>query len=388
MCECITMIMFKLYIFILLYIILSGCVSNENQLTVQEEIFIDLHEIQDRPFTALFEELYYIFLKTRGEALGIITKLEMADHKILVADQQNNALYIFDLDGNLIRKIYHYGKGVGEYIKISDFYYDSENGFIVLLDRNQGKVIKYRLDGTLDSEILLPEGFYSKIYPIDQNRIALYASNERLSEYNYKIIDSHTGLVKKEMMPIDLKKSRFLNFLTFSNFYSRDDEVLTYQVADQGMVYHIDQDTILAEYQIQFGDYTIPEEVLSSEFRDVGEFVDFIQDQYVYRLSNICETDRHLLFGFHFRDAYYQCIFDKSEKEYLLFTQILNDFNADITIEDKWEVSNNAFKGTYNNKVYGYFWPDVFLIDANSKMIANQMVTDQTNPIVYIGELK
>lgn len=166
------------------------------------------------------------------------------------------------------------------------------------MDRNQRKVIKYRLDGTLASEILLPEGFYSKIYPIDQNSIALYTSNERLSQYNYKIIDSHTGLVKKEMMPIDVKKSRFLNFLTYSNFYSRDGDVLTYQVADQGMVYHIDQDTILPEYQILFGDYTIPHEVLGSDFRDVGEFVDFIQDQYVYRLSNICETDRYLLFGF------------------------------------------------------------------------------------------
>lgn len=106
--------MCKTYINILIFVVLFSCSRNEEGLPGREEIEIDIHTVENRPFTGLFEELEYIFLKPRGEALGIISKLEITDHKIFVADQQNNALYIFDLDGNLITKLYHYGKGVGE----------------------------------------------------------------------------------------------------------------------------------------------------------------------------------------------------------------------------------------------------------------------------------
>jgi len=380
--------MYRYCLYIILVIIISSCSSIEKDKKAANIVQVDPTKVQNLEFSDLFQNLDYVFLKTEGEVLGFISKLEVVDEKIIVADRQNNALYIFDLFGKLINKIYRYGKGEGEYIKISDFCYDSKNNLILILDRNQGKVIKYHTNGTLAGEIRLPDGFYSKIYMIDQSNFAIYASNERLSEYNYKIIDSQTGNVLKNMMKIDLIKSRFLNFLTHSNFYRYSDEVFTYQIADDGKVYSIQEDTIAAKYQIRFGEYSIPHEVLNTEFGDVGEFVDFVQDKYVYRISNLFETSNYILFGFHFLDQYLQCIYDKTDNKFLLLSEIIDNISTDIKISEKWAFSNNSFKGVYNNEVYGFFWTDAMIFNSESKMIDGQHITEKTNPVVYIGGLK
>src|SRR5690606_36268519 len=178
----------------------------------------------------------YIPLITDGEVMGMVSKLIVENERIIVSDRQSNAIFVFDLSGKLINKIFKFGKGVGEYVKISDFCFDSTNDLIIVLDRNQGKIIQYDIDGSLVDEIKLPKGFYSKIYLLDQSNIVIYAGNEMLSEYNYKIIDRENGKVVNHFGPIDREKSRFLNFLTHSNFYQYENNIYTYQIADDGRV--------------------------------------------------------------------------------------------------------------------------------------------------------
>jgi hypothetical protein len=99
----------------------------------------------DTDFADKIIDIKYIYLKTE-EPIGYITKAMIHKNKIYVVDWMiSNKVFIFDMEGNLIKIISDSGGGPKEYIGLG--YVDIGNDEIIVSDRLNFKRLYYTLEG-------------------------------------------------------------------------------------------------------------------------------------------------------------------------------------------------------------------------------------------------
>lgn len=132
----------------ILFIILSVCLlscqhtgdSSTTKDSTIETIPVFSNYTAELPFSAFVDTIELIPLETTEENLiGEITRLIFNDGKYYIRStnsMQNEKLFVFNENGNYIRKIGNKGVGPGEYIRFHDFTIASNN-HIVLADYQQ-----------------------------------------------------------------------------------------------------------------------------------------------------------------------------------------------------------------------------------------------------------
>ncbi len=80
---------------------------------------------------------------TENSTINVISDVKSVNDKIYVLDKRQQTLFIFDVQGEFLRKLSKQGRGPSEYIGIE--HYDvNENGDIIVVDlRGGGKIISY-----------------------------------------------------------------------------------------------------------------------------------------------------------------------------------------------------------------------------------------------------
>ncbi len=82
-----------------------------------------------------------------------ITKLIVEDSLIFILDILQNAVFVFDLNGNPVNKIHAAGGGPGEYIQLTDFFVDPIEKTINVYDLSPCKLLTYSYDGVFCKDI-------------------------------------------------------------------------------------------------------------------------------------------------------------------------------------------------------------------------------------------
>ena len=108
------------------------------------------------PISTIFKNVYPIILESDTNCLiGEIYDLQVFGNKIFIFDKFiANSLFVFDTNGQFVRKIGALGNGPGEYIQINDFTINPNDGSIYICDRGI-KIHKYKQDGTFINTINL-----------------------------------------------------------------------------------------------------------------------------------------------------------------------------------------------------------------------------------------
>lgn len=116
---------------------------NPDELTVENSI----------RYSSFFSGINLIPLETKKECLiGRIDELKIVNDTIYVLDSRiAKSLFLFNIDGQFIRKIGNTGKGPGEYVSPMSFTVDMDNRQIQLLDMK--KILFFTLDGEFIREI-------------------------------------------------------------------------------------------------------------------------------------------------------------------------------------------------------------------------------------------
>ncbi len=106
------------------------------------EEFLPLSDFCDNATTIILET-------TKESLLSRIEKVVLANDRLYVFDSTYGGVGTvaeFDMDGKFVRRFGSVGRGPGEYVGISEFAIDEQNGFMHLFDRRTGRLISYDLD--------------------------------------------------------------------------------------------------------------------------------------------------------------------------------------------------------------------------------------------------
>ena len=156
-------------------IIVFGC--NEDR---QNEKDSDIFQINipltsgDKPLFAdsLFCGKEIVPLETTPECLiSPIDKLEIADDKLYLLDNEQDFIFIFSRQGKFINKIDDIGRGPEEYYELSDFHID-DSLIYVTVGSGRNKVICYDLNGVYQKSFAT--GYPAQRITTDSNYMYVY----------------------------------------------------------------------------------------------------------------------------------------------------------------------------------------------------------------------
>ena len=117
-----------------------------------------LTDTVDIPLSDLVEELQFVKLDKREEALVGYGAIRFSDNYILTLANRNVPCKLFRKDGTYINKVGSIGQGPGEYKNIYDAQIDEKHGRIYLLPWITNRILIYNMEGKYESSIPLNLG--------------------------------------------------------------------------------------------------------------------------------------------------------------------------------------------------------------------------------------
>ena len=148
---CIKMKVIVLYLYLLLF---SACIGRERE----EEYPILKAPLKESKFllTDIFDRVEVIPLETNDSCLLVFpTQVLCENGRYEVFDFDHSALFLFDKNGQFLKKVGQRGNGPQEYISVCDVVHDSRNGNICLLSP-RGEIFCYSSNGDFQERRKLP----------------------------------------------------------------------------------------------------------------------------------------------------------------------------------------------------------------------------------------
>jgi hypothetical protein len=270
----------------------------------------DMMEEQPIGLSHFAEKIQYIPLEINDSSvIHRVDKVLFYAAFCVVIDSKSSAIFVFDTVGHFIRKIEHYGKGPGEYLKIADAAI-SKDGNIYVVDSEQSKLICYSLEGkiiaeashfpersfrvaTLQEEDIvtwLPRGQF-----VHNKHFSLAVYNQSMEKINRMVDRSSEQLTVKDAWEMPFYKASiletYLDTLTFWEF--RYDTV--YRI--------IDAKTYFPRYYLDYED-KMPMDVIFTD----PEAVNYTN------IRNYLEIDQYIFFYGSNHNKVIQIVYNKREK--------------------------------------------------------------------------
>ena len=188
---------FKLFIILSIIILVEAC---KHQADIGN---IPIKMETNSPLTEFIANEQIIHLETIDKALiGEVGKLYLDSLYIYVLDKIGQEVLIFNKSGKFNSKISAHGRGVAEYIDLSDFAVN--NDLVYILSRPNKSILVYNISGEYVQEIKIND-WYNGI-SVRDNYIILYSCKSNQYLYDIVIID-YNGNILNNFMPFSSDNS-------------------------------------------------------------------------------------------------------------------------------------------------------------------------------------
>lgn len=167
-------------------------------------------------------DIDYIQLESNSECLiGEIDKIYWIDSLWVVFDKYKaNSIFVYDNHGKFKNKIGRRGKGVGEFLYVSDICVDENRKNVYVYDNKIKKLITFTLDNSVVKEIKVPFNAPSFIY-LNERFYFNLNKYPNLDKYKYHIISmNEKGLILNKFIPyndIDVLTRNYLPHTAISS---------------------------------------------------------------------------------------------------------------------------------------------------------------------------
>ncbi|MBR4590534.1 MAG: 6-bladed beta-propeller [Bacteroidaceae bacterium] len=214
-------------------------------------------------YSDLYSDVRYVPLEyTQNSMVGNVHEMLITkNNDIVILDYYAKAIFLFDSEGKYKNRIGDAGHAENEYIEPLNMVYDEYRDNVIVYDNAKKVLAYYDMDGTYLHKIQLKD-YIGSFEVLDKDHLVLFYNykGEFLKEddinYNYKIIDNE-GKVVKEFAPYD-KITGELNM--YSDVFYKNKGELYCHIQNTPIVNKITLDSMTPVYNIDFGDYQMPNE--------------------------------------------------------------------------------------------------------------------------------
>lgn len=375
------------YVFAGLLVFLSSCNSQKQlEKTARVKIIFDESKSEEVKLSEFADKkkCKLISLETRKEALIVeITKLWLTDSLIIIYDQINSQILLFDNSGSFIRNIGSKGKGPGEYIAITNANFYPESNEIEIFDLVQMKMICYDIAGKLvfDKRSSI---YFTNFYRVDDG-YWVYGPFENGSKdiYNLHFATKDLKEIEESYFPTEIN----FDSRKTQNFAINSRKELYFQYGYNNTIFKLEnKTTVTPYYKIDAGNYNVPyQDVCLMRNRTEIEQTLFFGKKYFGGIDNFQVGD----------DIIYFQINQLSRTPVTTHGIFLRTKNNDYKIYDRF---NSELAGIivfspqclYDNKVVFTIYPaklsdnDMLIM----KNLTKKDLTLESNPILFIANEK
>jgi len=311
---------------------------------------------------------------TRKSMLTNIQSLKIIDSLIIV--QEDSGLLCFDLSGKYNYSYGARGKGPGEHINLSSYYYNKKENTINIMDIYKKTILTYKLTG----EFVSSKKFKSNSFP--NTYIAEFYRKDKILQVNYiynkfntiySELDLSTANVRNMYsLPVESENGKEKVGENPISLYGKEIKML---IPFDNKIYKLKGDTIEPIYYIETKEEIVSQKKLQ-KIKNYSFFTysNFMNKKKFYGFGSIFETQKYLFLGF---NNYSFFLVDKSNntgkrfnyyvdsKKGLNFLPILcikaiyKDSFVGIVSNDKLKEYAENISDTNQNKNLRYFKNEV-----------------------------
>ena len=384
---------------LLIVVCLVSCVSPKTSLLSEDAYVINLDNPKKSVFlySDIFKSAKTIILETNKECLiSHIFDIQVYDSLLYVLDASNiiNSLFVFDLDGNYVRKIGRAGNGPGEYHKLFNFTLDVENKIIFLLD--DVFIHKYKFDGIYIKSISISIPA-TQIKSIHYYNNILFADVRMYSDVADKFmlfqINPESGKVISHDLPISLNKGWNELFISGQGaFMARlNDPPMYTQIFMDEIVSITDQPKV--SIALHSKDLTTQKDIekitQGNPIEKMNNFMSLTETSKIHNVYNYFEHDNLIFFNYKQGEKTPFVLYNTQNNTVQISEQTKNDlvFKTDPNIFHNFMFFDKH--GVYDvlsqpwlSDIQGYVDNDNFN-PALDKLDKIKQLKEETNPVIF-----
>src|SRR5690606_10954381 len=208
----------KPLILLVMVFLLACSTGKEHQAEEGNVIEVDVKDIQTLKYTDVFQLKDIVLFDSPDIIVSNIDKATLfREYVIVKCSGSVNSLISKNITTGESIKIGREGRGPGEYLKLADFLIDEEKAEIWILDRSLGKILKYDLEGELQSEDIKNIYLHAQaFYKLADDKVALYYGSN--GSHRVQIVNTTTGEILESYIEVKENEAQFLHFFEASNF--------------------------------------------------------------------------------------------------------------------------------------------------------------------------
>lgn len=271
---------------------------------------------------------YTVLESTPGSLLGGIDKLLYARGNLYVLDRRvTKAIFVFNKDGKFLLRIQRRGRGPGEYLEPDDILVDPSNGRIVILDRNQAKLINFDHEGVYERETSLP--FHPHSFArLTETRYAFYMdyvtfqSDGQNRAYNL-VLTSDEGRILTTLFPFKAAENPLR--IAPQTVFSVDSFGVVFFPPFLTTIFTIEPAGGQPRLSIDFGAKQLPGNYLMANKR-MEELLANL-DQYAHTIHSYHETSQTAFFSFPYEGRTMSAFYSKASQRVCIGGSVINDID-------------------------------------------------------------
>lgn len=395
----------KVMLYVFLIILSVACTS-----TKEEQKGADMGDVISIPITDVetvngmwsdfADEVIMIPLEISDDCLlGEIDKVVMSDSCIFVMENENQkGIYVFDHTGKFLYRIGSHGEGPEEFVELSDFSLNEEEGVIYLYDNARKKILVFSYEGDYIKDIQM--NYYAFNLEYQNGLFYLYHESPVYGDPLCSlVIKNDKGETVNAYYPV-IDKPRYCHNCIFQKL---DNEILFAEdMCDS--IFTIKGDKLIPKYYIDYKDKSMSKVDRESIRYGKREHYSVVQDtKKMAGIRDIFEINDKVFINNVYIFTPKFTVYDKKTQEVKTFSGLVNDLSF-ITLRDpiaqyKDYLITIAPQDILQTSVeYGfdYYKKEKLLTEKRAEELKNMIEErfpdrnniEDTNPLIFLIKIK
>jgi len=331
----------KILMILTLEIIIFSCSGKNAINTNSKYLFNDSLSIhspnhsESFVFDNFIDSCYLVQLELIPEMpIGKIDKIISSDTLLFILDNSiSKSLFIYTKKGNAVNVIHRSGKGVGEFIRMTDFDVDTLKKEILIKDNYRKKMVHFNYKGEFLKETKQRQ-YCMEFFVSGLDGMYLYNPQSSIIQERYNLFYIKKNKVKKKFFSFPEKMDN--DGYCIWQYFPKSEGQRFYVQQYRNCIFSFLGDSLIPHLKIDFGMYNWPLNTYMREHKSMN-----YNDNYV-TVCSFLESSKYYYFPYAFKNRIYHSYTCKTTGKTLNF---MRNKEADISKDNVCEllVSNRNF---------------------------------------------